>query len=103
MIGISLSVHTFVLALTGGAALLAFWIMARFTSFGPRSVVWAIVHVVIACAVLRLLPFALDALGGSAIPAAAYVELFGVVLPLFVYVFLSGGWVGRAAMDLLRR
>jgi hypothetical protein len=98
-----MGVHAFVLTLTCGAALLALWIMARFTNFGPRSIVWAVVHVVIACVVLRLLPFALDALRASGIPAVAYVELFGVALPLFVYAFLSGGWVGRAALGLLRR
>jgi hypothetical protein len=86
-----------------GAALLALWIIARYTNFGPRSVGWAVVHVVIACVVLRLLPFALDAIRASGIPAVAYVELFGLALPLFVYAFLSGGWVGRAALDLLRR
>jgi hypothetical protein len=97
------SVHAFVLTLTCGAALLALWIMARYTNFGPRSVGWAIVHAVIACVVLRLLPFALDAVRSIGIPAVAYVELFGVALPLFIYAFLSGGWVGRAAMGLLRR
>jgi hypothetical protein len=96
-------VHGFVLTMTCGAALLALWIMARYTNFGPRSVGWAIVHVVIACAVLRLLPFALDAIRASRIPAVAYVEVFGIALPLFVYAFLSGGWVGRAALGLLRR
>ncbi len=89
--------------MTCGAALLALWIMARYTSFGPRSVGWAVVHVVVACVVLRLLPFAFDAIRASGIPAAAYVEVFAVALPLFVYAFLSGGWVGRAALGLLRR
>lgn len=98
-----MGVHAFVLALTCGAALLALWIMARYTDFGPRSIVWAVVHVVIACVVLRLLPFAFDAIRASGIPAVAYVELFGVALPLFVYAFLTGGWVGRAALGLLRR
>jgi hypothetical protein len=98
-----LGVHGFVLTLSCGAALLALWIMARFANFGPRSVVWAVVHVIIACVVLRLLPLAFDAIRASGIPASAYVELFGVALPLFVYAFLSGGWVGRAALGLLRR
>ena len=89
--------------MTCGAALLALWIMARYTNFGPRSVGWAIAHVVVACIVLRLLPFALDAIRGIGVPGVAYVELFGVALPLFVYAFLSGGWVGRAALGLLRR
>jgi hypothetical protein len=96
-------VHGFVLTLTCGAALLALWIMARYTAFGPRSVVWTLVHVGVACVVLRLLPFGLDAIRATGIPAVAYVEAFGLVLPLFVYAFLSGGWVGRAAMGLLRR
>ena len=89
--------------MTCGAALLAFWIMARYTTFGPRSVGWAVVHVVIACVVLRLLPYVFEAVRASGTPAVAYVELFGVALPLFVYAFLSGGWVGRAALGLLRR
>jgi len=89
--------------MTCGAALLALWIMARYTNFGPRSVGWATVHVVIACVVLRLLPFVLDAIRTTGIPAVAFVELFGVALPLFIYAFLSGGWVGRAALGLLRR
>ena len=95
--------HGFVLTLTCGAALLALWIMARYTNFGPRSVGWAVVHVVIACVVLRLLPYALDAIRDSGIPAVRFVEVFGLALPLFVYAFLSGGWVGRAALGLLRR
>ena len=49
----------------------------------------------------------MDAIGASGIPAAAYVELFGVALPLFVYAFLSGGWVGaggaRPARQVARR
>jgi hypothetical protein len=97
------SVDAFVLFLICGAALLALWIMARYTNFGPRSVGWAIVHVVIACVVLQLLPFALDVVRATGIPAVAYVELFGVALPLFIYAFLSGGWIGRAALGLLRR
>ena len=91
------------LLLTCGAALLALWIIARFTSFGPRSVGWAAAHVVVAIVLLTvLLPPAIDAVGASGIPAATYFQVFGVALPLFVYAFLSGGWVTRAAIDLLR-
>ena len=98
-----MSIHAFVLLLTCGAALLALWTLARFTSFGPRSVGWAAAHVVVAVVLLTvLLPPAIDAVGASGIPAATYFQVFGVVLPLFVYAFLSGGWVARAAIDLLR-
>jgi hypothetical protein len=89
--------HAFVLVLTCGAALLALWILARFTSFGPRSIPVAVVHVVVAMVLLKLaLPPALDAVGS--LPAAPYVKVFGVALPLFVYAFLSGGWVTRLAI-----
>ena len=97
-----MSVHAFVLLLTCGAALLALWIIARFTSFGPRSVGWAVAHVIVAMVLLTvLLPPAIDAVGGSGIPAATYFQVFGVALPFLVYAFLSGGWVTRAAIDLL--
>ena len=99
----SMGMHTFVLALVCGGALLALWIIARFTNFGPRSIAWAIVHVIAACVLLRLARFPLAAVGGSGIPEAAYVQLFGVALPLFIYGFLSGGWIGRAALARLDR
>jgi hypothetical protein len=98
-----MGIHAFVLAMACGAALLALWIIVRFTTFGPRSVAWAIVHVIAACFLLRVVRFPLAAIGGSGIPAAAYVQLFGVALPLFIYAFLSGGWVGRAALGMLDR
>lgn len=98
-----MSTHAFVLLLTCGAALLALWIIARFTTFGPQSVGWAAAHVVAAIVLVTvLLPPAIDAVGASGLPAATYVQVFGVVLPLFVYAFLSGGWVARAAIGLLR-
>ncbi len=97
-----MSIHTFVVALVCGAALLALWIIARYTNFGPHSVVGALVHVIAAVLLLTLvLAPALAAIRSSGIPAAAYVQLFGVALPLFTYVFLSGGWVTRAAIGRL--
>jgi hypothetical protein len=97
------SSSAFALTLAAGAGLLALWIMARFASFGPRTIAWAIVHAVIACVLLVLvLPFAIDAISTSGIPAAIWFEVFGVALPLLVYAFLTGGWTARAAMGLLR-
>jgi hypothetical protein len=97
-----LGAQAFVLALTCGAALLALWILARFANFGPRSLVWALVHVILACMLLRLVPSTLLSASSSSIPVARYLGVFGVALPLFVYAFLSGGWVTRLAIGLLR-
>jgi phosphoglycerol transferase MdoB-like AlkP superfamily enzyme len=97
------SAPAFTLVLVVGAAVLALWIMLRYSGFGPQTVVRAIVHVVIAMVLLRLLlPVGLDAVEAIGVPAAGYVKVFGIALPLFVYAFLSGGWTSRAAMGLLR-
>jgi hypothetical protein len=98
-----LSASTFTLFLLVGSALLAFWIIVRYSGFGPQTIVRAIVHVIVATVLLHLLlPVGLDAVDAAGIPAADYVQVFGVALPLFVYAFLSGGWTTRAAMGLLR-
>jgi hypothetical protein len=97
------SAQAFTLVLTVGAALLALWILVRYGSFGPQTVMRAIVHVLVAIVLLHLLlPAALNTVDASGVPAALYVKVFGVALPLFMYAFLSGGWVTRAAMGLLR-
>ena len=98
-----MGVHAFVLVLTCGAALLALWILARFVDFGPQSMLWAALHVVTAIALLRLVPLLVEAVSSSTLPAARFVALFGLALPMFVYTFLSGGWVTRLAMGMLRR
>jgi hypothetical protein len=97
-----LSSQAFVAALVICAALLAIWIMARYSGFGPRSVFWAIVNVIVAMLLLRLVPVGFDAIGTLNIPAVIYVQVFGLVLPLLVYGFLAGGWMTRTALGLLR-
>lgn len=93
----------FAITLAAGAGVLALWILARFANFGPRTVAWAVIHVVIACvALLLVLPVAFDAISASGMPAAIYFEVFGVALPLLVYAFLTGGWTARVAMGMLR-
>jgi hypothetical protein len=100
--GGGVSVHTFVLALLGASAALALWILARYANFGPRSLVWAIVHVGAAMVLLQFVSVPLGLVNSSGLPAARFLCAFGVALPLFVYAFLSGGWVTRLSMDLLR-
>jgi hypothetical protein len=98
-----MSPQAFAALLVCGAGVLALWVIARYTDFGPRSVAGAIVHVVAAMVLLTLLlPAAFDAVDAMGIPASTYVQVFGVALPLLVYAFLSGGWVTRAAIGLLR-
>jgi len=91
-----------VLVLLGGAAALALWILARYSNFGPRKLVWAVIHVVVAMTLLQFVSVPLDLVNASGLPAARFLCAFGVALPLFVYAFLSGGWITRLSMGLLR-
>jgi hypothetical protein len=97
------SVQVFVYVVVAAAAALAFWILARFARFGPRTLVWAGVHVVLAYVLLRLTPVFMGLIGAADDVVRTYVAVFGLVLPMFVYVFVSGGWVTRVAMGMLRR
>jgi hypothetical protein len=98
-----MTIHTFVLVLSLGGALLAMWILARFVDFGPRSIFWAALHVVLAIVLLRFVFYPVHAVSASKLPAARLVALFGLALPMFVYAFLSGGWMTRLAIGTLRR
>jgi hypothetical protein len=93
----------FSVALMLGAAVLALWILWRYARLGPRSLFWALVNVVAACVVLRLLPFLFPERDTVGIPAIVYVEVFALALPALVYAFVSGGWVARIALGMLRR
>jgi hypothetical protein len=95
------SVQAFFYVLVTGAALLAMWILVRYAGFGPRSLFWAGAHAVVAYVLLRLVPVVLGTIGTGEV-VARYAAVFGVVLPMFVYGFLSGGWVTRAAVGHLR-
>lgn len=88
--------------LLGGSAALALWILARYSNFGPRKLVWAVIHVVVAMTLLQFVSVPLDLVNASGLPAARFLCAFGVALPLFVYAFLSGGWITRLSMGLLR-
>jgi hypothetical protein len=94
---------SFGLALMVAAALLALWILWRYAGFGPKSMLWAAVHAILACAVLRSVPYALDRIGTSGPTTIEYIEIFGIALPALIYGFLSGGWITRVALGLLRR
>ena len=94
--------HAFAVALIVGSALLALWIEWRYRRFGPTTVVWALVHVGVACVLLRLLPLALTNASGSDVATFVYVEIFALALPALVYAFLSGAWVTRLAIGMLR-
>jgi hypothetical protein len=85
-----------------GAAVLALWILLRYASFGPKTLFWALANVVLACVLLRFLPLVFPDHDSAAASLRLYVEVFALALPALVYAFLSGGWVTRIAVRMLR-
>jgi len=90
----------FTVTLVLGAFLLATWCDARFERLRPEKIQWRIGHVIAACVCLQL-----GAIGGAAIvPEGAGVDrqliaAFVLLLPAFVYTFLSGLWVIRTLAE----
>ena len=97
-----MTAHAFGIALLVGSALLAFWILWKYTTFGPKTMLWAVLHAVIACVLLRSVPFLFEHVPAQDMRPLALLEIFGVALPALVYAFLSGGWVTRIAVGMLR-
>ena len=64
-----------------GSAALALWVLARYSNFGPRTLIWAIIHVVAAMVLLQFVSVPLDAIKSSGLPATRFFCAFGVALP----------------------
>lgn len=89
-------------ALFGGLGLVAAWLYVRFPARRPATLRRAMTHVVLAMAVLSVLPAVLDlyfeVLSGK-IAAAAFVT--AAVMPALCYVLLSWFWLlSRVAHEL---
>jgi len=94
--------QAFGVALLVGSGLIAFWICFRLTRLAPRSILWALIHIVLSIVALRSVPLVFDRFGDTTLPGAIYIEIFGIAFPALVYGFVSGGWLARAALGLLR-
>lgn len=98
-----MSAQGFFSILAAGSAVIALWILVRYTGFGPRSLLWAGANAVAAYTLLRVAPIVVHAINASETPVRQFVAVFGFAFPMFVYGFLSGGWVTRAALGQIRR
>lgn len=89
-------VETFLLALGVGSAVIAFWLVARFPERGPTDFRAAMIHVFAALAIGWIAPnifgYVISFGRIAALPA-----IFGVLLPVLVYSFLSVAWFLKLA------
>ena len=90
-----MSSSTFLLVLTGGAGLLAAWIHARFPSLAPERMGPALVHALMAFAILKL-----TATVGQG-SFTVFVTVTFLVLPALVYALLCTIWVLQHAQTAL--
>jgi len=96
----------FTLTLVLGAFLLATWFDWRLEAVRPSSTGWRIAHVTVSCVLLQV-----AAVGaGILVPENAdllpkLLAVFAILLPVFVYTFLSALWMLRtlAEVALARR
>jgi hypothetical protein len=81
-----LLVHALVL----GGSLLALWVYVRLGERRPNSLKLAFGHVIVACLALTLVPTMFGWVAGDGESARALaVGLFGVLLPVMTYTFVS--------------
>ncbi len=72
------------------AGLLALWIDARFPGLAPKSLVTRMLAVLVAILLLTLVPLV------NSSPASAFASIFALLLPTFVFTFLTAVWLIRA-------
>ena len=95
-----MSIDALVVLMGVGAFLIAFWIDARFPSLAPKSLGRALLHLFAAMASGNVLvPLAFAAVADD--PTRMFAGVFGVALPVLVYLFLAGIWLIKCGQGML--
>jgi hypothetical protein len=84
------------------AAVLAPWIDYRFRRFAPDNLSAVFLHFLLAKASLAALVPAVDATAGRGGVGWSLVALFGFILPVFVYAWLTWFWALKLVFSTLR-
>jgi flagellar biogenesis protein FliO len=87
-----MTTHNFLLALGIGSALIAFWLVIRFPDRGPADMQRAVLHALAAFTIGWIAPSITAPLMGASYETALFA-IFVVLLPVLVYLFVSGAWV----------
>jgi hypothetical protein len=78
------------------AAALALWVIVRWPRLGPRSIFAAVAVVLVALVVGN---FASTGVAVAVrLPGGIYAALLGLVLPVFLLIFLASGWLIRSLL-----
>lgn len=96
----------FTITLVLSAFLLAMWSDVRFERLRPTKIGWRIAHVAAACILLQVVSVGVGPLfTGGAGMATKLLGVLALLLPVFVYTFVSALWLVRtlAEAGLARR
>jgi hypothetical protein len=97
-----MTTHGLVVAIVAGSAVLAGWLHFRRSGKMPESGSRIALHAVAAFATTLVVPTIMRQAGTDTSPAAAMVVLFAVVVPMFVYNFLTWLWLIKLLQRHLR-
>ncbi len=96
-----MSFQLFAFALVLGAALLAVWVHCRRVARTPEHVSRIALHTAAGFGAVTAAPSLMALLGASDSPVRAVVALFALVLPAFVYSFLTWIWLLKLLQRLM--
>ncbi len=97
-----MTTHGLVFAIVGGAALLALWLDQRRAGRMPQAARSVFAHSGVAFALLIVAPLLMALTHTKDSPPRAIAGLFLLVLPSFVYTFLTWIWLVRLLQRYLR-
>jgi hypothetical protein len=90
-----ITAQSFAVLLVVASAVLAFWLAARFPALAPKTLGYAVLHVLGGFAAIRAIPGLSDPVTAFSTELAHFLVPFGIALPLLTYAFLAGLWVLR--------
>ena len=92
-----LSLTSFLYVDVVAAMILAAWAAVRFPGVRPRSIVGALLLLLLVMAAAQVVPAFIPLL--MQMTGGFYVVLIGCVLPVFSLMFLAAGWLLLAILD----
>ena len=96
----TMTLENYLYALGIGSALIALWVVVRFPDKSPAGYTTALLHVIAALLLGPVASFSAPIVWNRGYPLVA---IFGVLLPVLVYTFLTAGWFFRLATQTLQR
>jgi hypothetical protein len=97
-----MTMHGFVLVVVVSSAALAAWLHLRRDGRMPDSVRRVLLHAAAALGTTAVVPLIMQQAGTNRSATAAMVALFALVVPMFVYNFLTWLWLIKLLQQRLR-